>query len=152
MKKQTIALLAVMASAPLAASSQEAFVTQIDGGQATISLSVPTAVSPSMVLDSLELPSGSVSVALPDLTEFPVPALPETGAYAMVNSNGNDNNASIVQDANNAGLIRQTGNLNMASITQNGFANRAAIYQASSNSTAMTVQSGRGNSALIVQR
>lgn len=144
------ALLLAFVAPP--AYAQEAFVAQVG----SVSVDIPQVVVPQLgeIVSSLQLtvPGGP---QMPDLNavlrDFPVPTV-TGGGSSLINQEGSNNTAAIVQTGINAGLISQTGNGNMGMITQTGAGNSAAIYQQTNGASAAIFQSGSNNVALSVQQ
>ena len=138
---------------PNAAAAQEAYLTQISVGAATISIPAQSsALDASAVLDTVRSLPDLPAAPSVDLSAYPLVPAPSGGAVANIVSNGDNNSASIVQTGTHAASIMQNGNWNNAMIGQTGTGNRASVYQLSSNATATISQSGANNRAMIVQR
>lgn len=152
----TIAFLASLLPAQLAA--QDAFITQISGSGASISIEMPAVQTPSTttLISSLTASLPSVTPAALfgsiDLSAYPLVPAAVDGAVATVSSFGNNNSAEILQTGIHAASISQQANNAWAGIYQTaGTNNRASIYQASNGASAAISQQGSNNRALIVQ-
>ncbi len=152
----TIAFLASLLPAQLVA--QDAFVAQISGGGASISIEMPAVQTPS-TSDLISTLTASLPAITPaamfgsiDLSAYPLIASAVDGAVANVTSIGNNNSAEILQTGIHAASISQQANNAWAGIYQTGGSNnRASIYQASNGASAAISQRGSNNRALIVQ-
>ncbi|SIS95079.1 hypothetical protein SAMN05421759_107110 [Roseivivax lentus] len=144
-----------LTSLPTVAAAQEAFMTQISVPQAGFTATLPAgAATPDIqgIVASLEVPAGPSPAPTIDLSDYPLVAAPTNGAIADIQSTGDNNTVTLVQNGINAASAVQSGNWGTIQMVQTGQNNRASVYQASSYASASVLQTGNNNSALIIQR
>lgn len=163
MKSVKIIAFAAAMSIPSLAQAQEAFVAQIGGFTANVTVPAPQAapVNVQSVVSSLTVPvfeaplSQTISVSAPVFdfsdADFGLIELTSGQAVAEVTSVGDNNTAQIVQNGFHAASIVQNGTNLTAAITQTGAGNRASVYQFGANRTALVSQAGSGNRAVVIQ-
>jgi hypothetical protein len=153
MNIKTLACCALTVILPSMGSAQEAFITQVAAGPASVALTPPLRTpGAAQVIASLNAITPTVSFTQPDLSGFALVDSALQGSVMLTQQTGNNNASVILQTGLNAASVSQNGNNNASMIMQNGSGNRASVYQAASNGTSMIQQSGSNNMALSIQR